>query len=155
MQIKSSAKMQIRTLFGHNKLYTVPDSDTTYTQADDVDSKTAGIQVQNTFEYSLDGGETWTTGNYLGKNPIVIAAGLDAGEHTAIIRPSSHYEVKIAGFYSRNVEKSSNILNIADLVNADEKIAANTTEAYFDYNNDDVINERDIATVRKILLNNK
>ncbi len=143
------------TTGGHSKLYTVPDSDTTFTEADDVDSKTAGIQVYNTFEYSLDGGETWTTGNYLGKNPTVITAGLDAGEHTAIIRPSSYEQTRIAGFYSRDVEKSSNILNIADLVNAAEQIAASTTEAYFDYNNDDVINERDVATVRKILLNNK
>ncbi len=111
--------------------------------------------VANTFEVSLDGGKTWTTGYYAGKNPTVIAAGLPTGDHTAIIRPSSCQQTRIAGFYSRDVEKSSNILNIADLVKADEEISASTTEAYYDYNNDDVIDAKDIATVKKILLNNK
>ncbi len=114
-----------------------------------------GYDKTNEYQVSVDGGETWKTMQYTDKNPVVIAAGLESGEHTALIKPAINQQIGITGFFSRDVDKSSNILNIADLVNADEKITANTTEAYFDYNNDDVIDQKDVATVRKILLNNK
>ena len=114
-----------------------------------------GYDKTNEYQVSVDGGETWKTMQYTDKNPVVIAAGLESGEHTALIKPAINQQIGITGFFSRDVDKSSNILNIADLVNADERITANTTEAYFDYNNDDVIDQKDVATVRKILLNNK
>lgn len=143
------------TTGGHGKTVEITTTDSAYTENDDINKDKDGIQisVRNTFEVSLDGGKTWTTNYYAGKNPIVIAAGLSAGSHTAVIRPSSYAQTRIAGFYSRDVEKSSNILNILDLVNADEQITASTTKSYFDYNNDDVIDVKDLATLKKILLN--
>lgn len=143
------------TTGGHAKTVEITTTDSAYTENDDINKDKDGIQisVRNTFEVSLDGGKTWTTNYYAGKNPIVIAAGLSAGSHTAVIRPSSYAQTRIAGFYSRDVEKSSNILNILDLVNADEQITASTTKSYFDYNNDDVIDVKDLATLKKILLN--
>jgi len=115
---------------------------------------TVGGQA-NTYQVSMDGGETWVTKQYAGKNPIVIVSGLEGGKHTALVKPASLTEVRVGGFFSRNAEKATNRLKITDLVHLNETYASNATLDYRYYNNDDVVNAADIYTVRQMLLNNK
>lgn len=131
----------------------------TFTGTELVMVTTGGHDDDNTFEYSLDNGTTWTTGKYTGKNPTVIVTGLQPDTYTVLIRTASGATTNtlISGFFSRNVTKVTNNLSITDLVQLDSDItAAITTELnYRDYSNDSVIDTNDILILKKILLNNK
>lgn len=110
----------------------------------------------NKYSVRIDGGE-WVSYDYVDKNPLVIAKGLEDGAHVAEIKVSPEEVVidtdyRISGFYSRSVVKATNKLNICDLVALDES-ATDTTLDERDYNNDDVIDTKDISTLKKILLN--
>ena len=112
----------------------------------------------NKYSVSIDGGE-WVSYDYVAKNPIVLAKGLEDRAHVAQIKVSPEEKLitldyRISGFYSRSVIKATNKLSITDLVALDESIS-DTTLNYRDYNNDDIIDTKDITTLRKILLNNK
>ena len=59
------------------------------------------LSTRNRYEYSLDGGKTWTVKQYSRKNPVPVVSGLKSGEHTVIIRPALVGEVNVDHFFAR------------------------------------------------------
>ncbi len=112
-----------------------------------------GDSTDNNFTYSIDNGETWSEPiAYGGKNPTYIVKGLQSGEHTVVIKPAGVNAVSVDCFYSRDVQKSTGKFDIRDLVYLDETLN-DTTIDYRDYNNSGAIDQNDIVTLKKILLN--
>jgi len=107
--------------------------------------------TDKSFKVSLDGGENWEVKNYSGNIVTKVVSGLDGGKHTAIIEPAINADADVCGFYSFDLEKSTNKLNVCDLVYLDESIDNNTVD-YRDYNDDAAINKNDLAALKKILL---
>lgn len=62
----------------------------------------SGLSTANMFEFSIDGGKTWTKGNYSSKNPATVFKCSESKEYTVIIRPALNSDVSIDCFYSRN-----------------------------------------------------
>lgn len=107
------------------------------------------LDADKTFKVSLDGGESWKIKHYSGSVLTNVVSGLVGGEHTVIIEPSLDTAVGVCGFYSRDIEKATNNLNICDLVNLSEN---NSVDTVFDYNNDQSVNDDDACALKKILL---
>ena len=107
------------------------------------------LSTDKTFKVSVDGGETWKVKHYSGSVLTNVVSGLVGGEHTVIIEPSIDTEVGVCGFYSRDIEKITNNLNICDLVYLNEN---NIVDTMFDYNNDQSVNTDDVSALKRILL---
>lgn len=63
---------------------------------------TSALSKNDTFEFSIDGGNSWTKCNYSSKNPVTVLKGTQSEEYTVIIKPAVSSAVSIDCFYSRN-----------------------------------------------------